>query len=237
MSRPPVRRLKSATSAAAFSAVRSPGPTLTTNRLSASTATWSQVSPLRSSAGSAGSQFASFLATTAHFSSNWASRVCGGKRHELVVGVAGVPAGPSAQAADGVAVHLAEPPGLAGAAPRGDVLQDRFGLPGWEPGVEQRRPPALGEPALTGAAAEHAAGLVGPVAAGHRQVSRAPLAVVGAFAIQAAEPREVVHGAVPERVSSREGGTSDLLKRYRRGPPNCNTVKPQGGNSLILKKF
>src|SRR5262249_22542434 len=47
-------------------------------------------------------------------------------------------------------------------------------------------------------------------------------------AIQAAEPREVVHRAVPERVSSREGGTSDLLRRYRRGPPNCNPVKPQG---------
>src|SRR5262249_43643805 len=127
------------------------------------------------------------------------------------------------------------PRGLADAAPLGEVLQDRFGLAGWEPGVEQRRPLALGEPALTGAAAGHAAGLVGAVATGHRQVSRAPLAVVGAVGIQAAEPREVVHGGVPERVSSREGGTSDLLNRYRGGPPNCNTIKPQGnfGNGFV----
>ncbi len=185
---------------------------------------------MRSSAGSAGSQFASFLATNAHFSSNWASRVFGGKSHELVVEVAGVRAGPSAQAADGGAVHLAEPAGLADAAPLGDVLQDRFGLAGWEPGVEQGGPLALGETGLAGAAAEHAAGLVGAVATGHRQVSRAPLAVVGAVGIQAAEPREVVHGAVPNRVSSREGNTSNLPKGYPRGPPNCNTVRPRGNS-------
>src|SRR5918998_800502 len=113
ISRPPVRRLKSSTTAATFAAVRSSGTTLTTIRLSASKATWSQLSPLRSSARSAGSQFFSFLATKAHFSSNWTSRVRGGKRDQLIVEVAGVRAGQAAQAADGAAVHLAEPSGLA----------------------------------------------------------------------------------------------------------------------------
>jgi hypothetical protein len=75
-----------------------------------------------------GSQFFSFLATKAHFSSNWTSRVRGGKRDQLVVQVAGVLAGQSAQPADRVAVHLAEPAGLADAAPLGDMLQDRFDL-------------------------------------------------------------------------------------------------------------
>src|SRR4051812_6879051 len=112
INRPPVRRLKSSTTATTLSAVRSPGTTLTTSRLSASIATWSQVSPLRSSAGSSGSQFFSFLATKAHFSSNWTSRVRGGKPDQLVVEVAGMLAGQLAQAADGAAVHLAEPAGL-----------------------------------------------------------------------------------------------------------------------------
>src|SRR3954471_11815700 len=124
--RPPVRRLKSSTTATTLSVVRLPGTTLTTSRLSASIATWSQVSPLRSSAGSSGSQFFSFLATKDHFSSNWTSRVRGGKPDQLVVEVAGVPAGELAQAADGAAVHLAESPGLADAAPLGDVLRDGF---------------------------------------------------------------------------------------------------------------
>ena len=113
ISRPPVRRLKSSTTATTFSAVRSPGTTLTTSRLSASIATWSQVSPLRSSAGSSGSQFFSFLATKAHFSSNWTSRVRGGKSDHLVVEVAGVLPGDSAQAADRAAIHFPIRPKLA----------------------------------------------------------------------------------------------------------------------------
>src|SRR3954468_6209011 len=103
-----------------LSVVRSPGTTLTTNRLSASIATWSQVSPLRSSVGSVGSQFFSFLATKDHFSSNWTSRVRGGKGDQFVVEVAGVLAGDPAQAAHRAAVHLAEPAGLTDAAALGD---------------------------------------------------------------------------------------------------------------------
>src|ERR687889_244665 len=139
ISRPPVRRLKSSTTATTLSAVRSPGTTLTTNRLSASIATWSQVSPLRSSAGSSGSLFFSFLATKAHFSSNWTSRVRGGKLDQFVVQVAGVLAGDPAQAADRAAIHLAEPTGLSDAAPLGDVLQDRFDRLRRQSRVEQGR--------------------------------------------------------------------------------------------------
>src|SRR3954451_17249695 len=143
ISRPPVRRLKSSTTATTLSVVRSPGTTLTTNRLSASIATWSQVSPLRRSSGSSGSQFFSFLATKDHFSSNWTSRVRGGKGDQLVVEVAGVLAGDPAVAADGAPIHPAEPAGLADAAPLGDVLQDRFDLLLRQPGVEQGRPLAF----------------------------------------------------------------------------------------------
>jgi hypothetical protein len=78
---------------------------------------------LRSSAESLGSQLASFLATKAHFSSNWTSRVRGGERDQLVVEVAGLLAGQAAQAADRAAVDLAEPSGLADAAALGDVFQ------------------------------------------------------------------------------------------------------------------
>jgi hypothetical protein len=85
---------------------------------------------LRSSAGSSGSQFASFLATNAHFSSDWTSRVRAGNGHQLVVEIAGLRAGQTAQATDRAAVHLAQPAGLAGASALGDVLQDRFDLPG-----------------------------------------------------------------------------------------------------------
>jgi len=82
---------------------------------------------LRSSAGSSGSQSFSFLATNAHFSSNWTSRVRGGKGDPFVVEVAGVLAGQAAQSAHRAAIYLAEPAGLADAAPLGDVLQDRLG--------------------------------------------------------------------------------------------------------------
>ena len=67
------------------------------------------------------------------------------------------------------------------------MLQDRFDLLGREPGVEQGRALAPGEAGLAGAAAEHAAGLTRPVAAGHGQVSGVALAELGAGGIQAAE--------------------------------------------------
>ena len=94
---------------------------------------------------------------------------------------------------------------------------------GREPGVEQGRPLALGEAGLAGAAAEHAAGLLGAVAAGHGQVSGPPLAVVGAVGIQAAEAREVVHGAAPP-VRSWGGTPSCALSKDNRASRVCATV-------------
>src|SRR3954453_11677366 len=228
INRPPVRRLKSSTTATTLSAVRSPGTTLTTSRLSASRATWSQVSPLRSSAGSPGSRFFSFLATKAHFSSNWASRVRGGKGDQLVVQVAGVLAGDLAQASDGAPVHLAEPAGLADAAPLGDVLQDRLDLLRRQPRVEQGRPLALGEAGLAGGAAEHAPRLVGAVTAGDGQVSGPALTMLGAAGIQAAEARQVVHRAAPPVRSSGPDDDYAIPLGYSDGARVCNRVRPRG---------
>src|SRR5690606_18688599 len=137
-----------------------------------------------------------------HFSSNWTSAVRGGKLHEFVVGVPGVLAGDPAVTRDRVGGDPAEPPGLPHAAALGDVLQHRLDLLRSEPGVEQGGALALGEAGLAGAAAEHPPRLPRPVAVGHGQVSGPPLAVVGAPGIQAAEAREVVHGAGPSVRSS-----------------------------------
>jgi hypothetical protein len=66
------------------------------------------------------------LATNAHFSSNWTSRVLGGKSDQFVVKVAGVLPGDSAQTADRAAIDLAKSSGLSDATPLGDVVQDRL---------------------------------------------------------------------------------------------------------------
>jgi hypothetical protein len=113
------------------------------------------------------------------------------------VQVTGVFTGALAQAADRVAVHLAESAGLADPASLGAVLQDRLGLFRRQPGIEQGRPLPLGEAGLAGAAAEHTSLLVGTIATGHSQISGPPLAMLGALGILAAEAREVVHGAAP----------------------------------------
>jgi hypothetical protein len=68
------------------------------------------------------------LPTKDHFSSNWASRVRGGKSHDFVVDVRGVVSGQPAETHYRVAVHLYEPPGLADATPLVQVFQDRINL-------------------------------------------------------------------------------------------------------------
>ncbi len=233
INRPPVRRLKSATTATTLSAVRSPGTTLRINRLSASMATWSQVSPLRSSAGSLGSQFFSFLATNAHFSSNWTSRVRGGKSDQLVVEVAGVLAGDLAQAADGASVHLA------GAGRSGGRRTSRRCAPGptrpsWrQAGVEQGRPLPLGESGLAGPAAEHASLLVCAVSTGHGEISGPPLAMLGAVGIQAAEASEVVHGVAPPVRSSKRDPSCVIPHEYANGVEQCNRARLRGEFTLL----
>src|SRR5215207_8981115 len=128
--RPSVRSWTSRTTSLQFSAQRGPGTTASNNRCSASTAVWSQSSPLSSSAGSSGSQFFSFLATKVHFSSNWTSRVLGGKSHELVVEELGLVAGLGEEARDGGSGDSREAAGGADATSFAKVVQDGDGLVG-----------------------------------------------------------------------------------------------------------
>jgi hypothetical protein len=68
------------------------------------------------------------LATNDHISSNWISRVSGGKSYEFVVGVRGVPSGQSSQPHDGVAMDPDESFGLTDSVAFDQVLQDGDGL-------------------------------------------------------------------------------------------------------------
>ena len=135
-------------------------------------------------------------------------------------------AGELAQAADGASVHLAEPSGLADAAPLGDVLQDRFDLLRGQSGIEEGRSLTLGEAGLADAAAEHTSLLARAVAAGHGQISGPPPAMLGAVGIQAAEAREVIQGAAPPVRSSRANDGCVTPMRYTTGKGACNRVRP-----------
>jgi hypothetical protein len=137
------------------------------------------------------------LATNAHFSSNWASRVFGGKSDQFVVKVAGVISGDSAQTADCAAIDLAKSSSLADATPLGDVVQDRLKRLWRKPGVEARRPLPFGKSILANAAAEHPPFFLGAVATRHGQISGSPLSILGAVGIEAAEAREVIHDTAP----------------------------------------
>jgi hypothetical protein len=107
--------------------------------------------------------------------------------------------GLAAVARHGVAVDLHESFGLADAAPLGDMLQHGDGLLRREVGAEQRSALALGEPVAVRPAAEEADRRGLAVVAADGEVFPAPDAMIGAPGIQAAEPREVVHG--PPRVT------------------------------------
>jgi hypothetical protein len=144
-----------------------------------------------------GSQFFSFLATKAHFSSNWASRVFGGKSHELVVEVAGMLAGDSAQTADRAAIYVAKSTCLTYATPLGDVIEHRFQLLRRNAGVKVRCPFSLGKTDLANATPEHSPLLMRAVATGHGEISGRSFAMLGAIGIEAAEVREVIHDAAP----------------------------------------
>src|SRR5947199_6813728 len=111
--------------------------TLRTNRCSGSMATWSQWSPFWSSLGLLRSQCFSFLATKDHFSSNCTSRVCGGKSHEFVVELLGVPAGRQGQADHGILVNAGQATGLADADPFLEVGQGVHDFGIGESAVEQ----------------------------------------------------------------------------------------------------
>jgi hypothetical protein len=150
---------------------------------------------LWSSAGSVGSQFFCFLPTKAHFSSNWTSRVRGGKSHEFVVAVESVLSGHPSQSCDGIAVDADQPGGRSDAPAFEEVGQDVVGLLGWEVGVEQGRALAFGEAGLAGVAVEQAELILFAVAGADREVSGVALAVARAVGVLAAEACEVVHGS------------------------------------------
>jgi hypothetical protein len=152
---------------------------------------------LWSSAGSERSQWASFLATNDHFSSNWSSVVRGGEGDQLVVGRHGVVAGLAGVAGHGVAVDPHQAFGLANSASLGEVLQDGGGLFLGQMRTEQRGPLAFGEAIAAGAASEEADRGVVAVATGDGEVFAAADAVIGTSGIQAAESSEVVHGPPP----------------------------------------
>jgi hypothetical protein len=133
------------------------------------------------------------LPTKAHFSSNWTSRVSGGKSHDLVVGALGMLAGQDGQAGDGVLTNPHQPGGLAGPAAIVEVLQDPRDLVVGELGVEVGRPLELGEPGLAGVAVEEAMLVLAEVAA-DREVAGVAAAVFRAVRVLAAMAREVVRG-------------------------------------------
>jgi hypothetical protein len=97
----------------------------------------------------------------------------------------------------GVAVDAHEPLGLADAAALGDVPQHGRGLLLGQMGMEQRGPLAFGEPIAAGATAEEADRVALAVMAADGEVFSATDAMIGALGIQAAEPREVIHGSPP----------------------------------------
>src|SRR5215211_711853 len=198
---PPVRRNTSDTSALQLAAVRLPGTTASTRRCSGSIATWSQLSPTRSSPASPGPTLSCFFATNDHFSSICTSAVRGGKGEQLVVQRLRLPAGLEGQPADRLAVDPRQPGGLPLAAPLGQVLQHRDRRLRRQPGVEQRRALALAEAGLAGAAVQQAERLALAVGAAHREVPHAPPAVQGAPRILAAETRKVLHRVVHDRPS------------------------------------
>jgi hypothetical protein len=125
-------------------------------------------------------------------SSNCASRVCGGKSHELVVELAGVAAGQEAVADHGVLIDLDEAAGLADAAALGEMFQDREGFVVGESALEQWGAFAFGEACLAGLAAEEAT-LLTPLAHGDGEVAVATFAVIGAAGVETAEARQIVH--------------------------------------------
>jgi hypothetical protein len=139
------------------------------------------------------------LPTNDHISSNWTSRVRGGKSHELVMSVAGVFAGQLGQAGDGVAMDVEEASGLPDAAALGEVVEDGAGLLLGQVGVEQGRPLALGEAVLAGVAVEQPDVVLLAVASADREISGVAPSVGGAVGILAAEASEVIHtGSMPK---------------------------------------
>jgi hypothetical protein len=149
------------------------------------------------------------LPTNDHFSSNWISRVLGGKSHEFVVEFLGVLPGDHGQADYGILVNPHQATGLTHATTLVQVLEDGQGFVLGPFGAIQGCAFALGEAVLAGAAGQDASVLVGAVAKAHAQVVTTTLAIVGTVEVLAAEVCEVVHGAFSQ--SKKVGKVAEQL--------------------------
>jgi hypothetical protein len=145
------------------------------------------------------------LVTKDHFSSNWASRVRGGKSHEFVVELFGVLTGDDGQAHDRVLVNADQATGLAHAATLLQMPEDGERFVVGQFGTIQRRAFTFREAFLAGATGENAPLFVGAVAETNTQIVEAALAVVGTSGVVATEGCQVIHG-----VSSRSAVKENL---------------------------
>jgi hypothetical protein len=139
------------------------------------------------------------LATNDHISSNWISRVSGGKGHEFVVGVSGVLSGQASQPHDGVAMDTDEPFGLTDPVAFDQMFQDGDRLFRGQTPVEQRRTLAFREAGLARLTVEQSDPLVFAIAIADREVAGVALTVERAVGILAAEAREIIHGCGSSR--------------------------------------
>jgi hypothetical protein len=134
------------------------------------------------------------LATKDHFSSSWTSRVRGGKSHELVVSVVGLPSGGAGQSDDGIGSDADEASGLSDAIALGQVVEDSDrGLLGESAAVQGRALP-FGEASAAGVTVELAKLLALADSAADEEVAGIAPAVQRTVGILAAETGEVVHG-------------------------------------------
>src|SRR5262249_15858119 len=118
----------------------------------------------------------------------------GGKSHELVVSVVGMPPGEAGQSDDRVAVDTDEALGLADAATFAGVLEHGAGLVVGQVRMEQGRALALGEALFAAVAVEQPDMVLLAVAGADGEVAGTSMAVEGALGVLAAEANEVVHG-------------------------------------------
>jgi hypothetical protein len=148
------------------------------------------------------------LPTNAHFSSNWTSRVRGGKSHEFVVDLAGVGAGDAGQSNDRVLVHPDEATGLSDPAILLQMPQHGDGFFLGEFAAVEGTAFAFGKALPTSAASEDARGLVGSVAETDPQIIQTAAAVVVTVGVLTTEDFQVVHGS---------GGPAERKKRLSLG--------------------
>jgi hypothetical protein len=226
MTRPPVRSRKSRTNVPTVWAVLFPTTRLTTSRDSGSRAVWSQQSP---AVGSSSEQCFCFLPTKDHFSSNCTSAVVGGKSHQRVVELLGRVSRLPDVPGDRILVDPAQPSGLPGADPLGDVGQNRHHPIRRQARGNQGRAPPLGEAGLAGGAAEQSEGLLRPIPHRHAQIPVPAFPRIRAGGILTAKPAEVIH-LRPSQVWDTIPPTGFSLHASK-GPYNQSRAPPTFGQA------